>query len=123
ARRRPEVTRLGDPAERPFRRRFFSDAVEVGTGLAEIAEAPVADLMAGVAAVELDHVRRARDLRPAFDAHLARVALQAAGFVMLARVHRCFIEWIRRVAPVALFHVALGREEAERPHRGGFPSL
>ena len=97
-----EIVRLGDPAERPLRRRLLGDAVEIGSRPAEIGEAPVVDLVAGVAAVQLDRRRRLVDLIALVDPRLAGVTLDASRLVVLARIHRRLVEGILFPRPVAL---------------------
>src|SRR4029079_11821079 len=101
ARRGAEVVRLADPADGPLRRRPLGDAGEGGTGLAQVAEAPVADLVAGVAAVELDRRLGLGDLLALIDADLSRVALDAAGLVVLPREHWRLVELVLFPTPRA----------------------
>src|SRR5688572_22560869 len=80
--------RLGDPASEPLVSGLLGDSGEIGTGLAEVGEAPIVDLMAGVAAIKLDHGGRARDLFSAWDGHLTGMTLDAGRLVVGSGVHR-----------------------------------
>src|SRR5207245_1428286 len=114
ARGRAEVVRLRDPAERPLRRGLLGDAVQIWTWLAQLAEAPVVDLMARIAAVDLDSELGFGDVVALVDAELSGVTLDTSRFVILPRKHRRLVEGILLPRPMAQFVIPRPRHEAQR---------